>query len=381
MSSLKVGGVKLISSITISGFRGIKHCELNDLSEINILMGRNNSGKSSILEALYLASAAFKYEEPLGRDVNKIVYLLNRRCNRGFSWVRGKETLWYAYDDKNPIKIEVRLGRGQTPKVLLIDGHEHPIIATRWEKSGALLEKLHPSFFIKGICLRDSMALGDHASIPIAPDFLSRVFATEFRNFNEVKDFMERIMFVDASLIHMMDKLERALWSDLLKQRLDKLVANVLREGYEVDVEDLTYVPYGDVYQLAVKLPKTTIRADDLGDGARFSITLIMMASLLKNTALLIEEPENHQHPRGLAKSLELLLTVTKTNKVQIFASTHSIELLKLLEMIAKEKKMNVSVFFLERDAIGNVDVRRITSEDATILEKMGLDIRFVDVI
>lgn len=371
----------MISSIRINGFRGIKNCELKDLSEINIFMGRNNSGKSSILEALYLASAAFKYEEPLGRDANKIVYLLNRRCNRGFSWSRGRETLWYEYDDKKPIEVEVRLGRGQTPKVLLIDWHEHPIIATRWEKGGALLEKRHPSFFSKGICLKESMALGDHTSVSIMPDFLSRVFAAEFRNFNEVRGFMEKMMFVDASLIHTMDKLERALWSDLLKQRLDKLVANVLKQGYEVDVEDLTYVPYGDVYQLAVKLPKTTIRADDLGDGARFSIVLLMIASLLKSTALLIEEPENHQHPGGLAKSLDMLLTLTKTNQVQIFASTHSIEFVKLLEKIAEEKNMDVTVFFLERDTAGNVDVRRITSEDARILEKMGLDIRFVDVI
>jgi predicted ATP-dependent endonuclease of OLD family len=374
-------GVALISSITINGFRGIKNCELKDLSEINVFMGRNNSGKSSILEALYLASAAFKYEEPLGRDVDKVTYLLNRRCHRNFSWSRGKETLWYEYDVKNPIRVEIRLGRGQTPMILLIGQHEHPIIATRWGKGQAVLEKLHPSFFSQGVCLRDSMAFGHHVSISIGTDVMSRVFAAEFRNFNEVKSFMEKMMFVDANLIHMMDKLEKVLWSELLKQRLDKLVANVLKQGYEMDVEDLTYVPYGDVYQLAVKLPKTTIRADDLGDGARFSIVLIMIASLLKNTALLVEEPENHQHPGGLAKSLEMLLTLTKTNKVQIFASTHSNEFVKLLEKIAEEKNMDVTVFFLERDAAGKVDVRRITSEDARILEKMGLDIRFVDMI
>jgi len=42
----------------------------------------------------------------------------------------------------------------------------------------------------------------------------------------------------------------------------------VLRSGYDVNVEDLTYTTYdGKALQLAVKLPKTTIRVDDLGYG------------------------------------------------------------------------------------------------------------------
>jgi len=54
-------------------------------------MGRNNSGKSSILEALYLASAAFKFQDSLNRADNKIEYLLNRQCERGLKWLGKKQ--------------------------------------------------------------------------------------------------------------------------------------------------------------------------------------------------------------------------------------------------------------------------------------------------
>jgi hypothetical protein len=375
-------GATVIDSIRISGFRGIKYCELKGLDRINVFIGRNNSGKSSVLEALYLASAAFKYEEPLGRGNNKITYLLNRRCNRDFSWSKGKETLWYRYDDKTPIEIEVRFGRGKAPKIRLIHWHEHPLIATHAEKSGHILQKFFKVFWGYGICLRDGAFLTERASHPIgSSDIMKSLLEAEFRNVDEIRGFMEKIMLVDTGLIHMMYNVEKSLWGDLLKQRLDKLVTDVLRHGYDVEVEDLTYVPYGEVYQLAVKLPETTVRVDDLGDGARFGIVLTMIASLMKNTALLIEEPENYQHPGGLVKSLEMLLTLGKKNDVQVFASTHSVELVKLMERIAKEKNIGMKVFFLERDKEGNVDVRYITSLDIDVLEKLGLDVRFIDII
>ena len=42
----------LISKISIKSYRGIDNLELNDLRQINILTGDNNSGKTSILEVI-----------------------------------------------------------------------------------------------------------------------------------------------------------------------------------------------------------------------------------------------------------------------------------------------------------------------------------------
>jgi energy-coupling factor transporter ATP-binding protein EcfA2 len=41
-----------LDSVRIDGFRGLKNLRLDDLGRINILVGENNSGKTSILEAL-----------------------------------------------------------------------------------------------------------------------------------------------------------------------------------------------------------------------------------------------------------------------------------------------------------------------------------------
>src|SRR6185437_11537582 len=41
-----------LDSVTIDGFRGLKNLRLDDLGLINILVGKNDSGKTSVLEAL-----------------------------------------------------------------------------------------------------------------------------------------------------------------------------------------------------------------------------------------------------------------------------------------------------------------------------------------
>ena len=44
----------MVNSITFDNFRGLKHLELPELSQITLLTGKNNAGKTSILEGIFL---------------------------------------------------------------------------------------------------------------------------------------------------------------------------------------------------------------------------------------------------------------------------------------------------------------------------------------
>ena len=41
-------------NIDIKNFRGIEHLKIDDFARVNVFLGQNNSGKSSVLEALML---------------------------------------------------------------------------------------------------------------------------------------------------------------------------------------------------------------------------------------------------------------------------------------------------------------------------------------
>ena len=55
-----------VDSLALENFRGIARCELHGLAPINLFIGRNNSGKSSVVEAL---ARGLAYVVPQGQDV------------------------------------------------------------------------------------------------------------------------------------------------------------------------------------------------------------------------------------------------------------------------------------------------------------------------
>lgn len=355
----------VLTGLEVYRFRGIKELKLHGLTHVNVLLGRNDVGKSSVLEALYLASAAFRFEDPLNRG-DKVSYLLNRRGARGLRWRKGGEVLWYGYDDSESIKLALKIDN-KAIRIELHRSHEHPLVA---------LEPEEP--MLGCLCC--------------AHVFDERGWMHGARSIGEMRgkinklvpgliDIIEGMMFIDAPLLRDFRRVEDTLWTPLIRDRLDKLVVETLKSGYSIPIEDLTYARFGEDVQLMARLPHTSVRVDDLGDGARYALAMLMAAALAKNTILLIEEPESHQHPGGLAKAVEMLLDVAKKNGTQLFISTHSIELVRLLEAVGREVGLEIATFFLERDENGLVSARRVEPGDREILAKLGIDVRFLDII
>jgi len=182
-------------------------------------------------------------------------------------------------------------------------------------------------------------------------------------------------ILIDPPLLRRVKQTEETLWPLLLKDRLDKLVVATLRDGYGLPIEDLTYAPFYGPIQLVAKLPHTSIRVDDLGDGARYALVMVMAAALARRTLLLIEEPESHQHPGGLAKTLEMLLSLAKKNETQLFMTTHSLELVRLVEAVGREAGISLATFFLERDLSRRLDALVLCEgpSDAELLKLVDL--------
>ena len=47
----------MLKTLAISGFRCFKSCKLADLTTVNLIVGKNNSGKTSVLEAIHLLAS------------------------------------------------------------------------------------------------------------------------------------------------------------------------------------------------------------------------------------------------------------------------------------------------------------------------------------
>lgn len=46
----------MLKNLSINRLRGIKQCLINDLARINLFFGKNNCGKTTLLESVFLLS-------------------------------------------------------------------------------------------------------------------------------------------------------------------------------------------------------------------------------------------------------------------------------------------------------------------------------------
>ena len=58
---LNMAEAKHISELNIITYRGIRNLEIDDLDRVNILLGDNNSGKTSVLEAIQILCNPCEY--------------------------------------------------------------------------------------------------------------------------------------------------------------------------------------------------------------------------------------------------------------------------------------------------------------------------------
>lgn len=304
-----------LTKIRIENFRGIREGEIDGLTDVNILVGRNNSGKSTVLEAISISASLMYQLDPAGRDRQE--QIRTRRNESAFpapSW-------WYRRDQA----LQPRF-------VLWSDGDR---VEARVDETRQLR-------------IQKSQAT---AAAIVARTVL---FDT-----------------VDARRL----EFEQRWWTELATPRRDKVLIAIMNEIFGFDAETASYTPEQQVMLL---FPKIGVRVDDQGDGARacFRVLLVMLA--VKPSLLLLEEPETHQHPAALEKAALAVCKAAKEAETQLILTSHSRECVRYYLDAAKASGLIPTVFHLGLSA-GKLETRRIPAESTRELLDTGPDIRFLD--
>lgn len=87
----------MFKSIEIEHFRGISHAKIDGLKEVNIFFGKNNCGKSSLLDAIFLISGLSNPKLPININLLRN-YLRFEPSDLALDF--------YTLDTSRPIKIK-----------------------------------------------------------------------------------------------------------------------------------------------------------------------------------------------------------------------------------------------------------------------------------
>jgi AAA15 family ATPase/GTPase len=341
----------MITHVLIRNFKGIRQCEISDLGEVNLFIGKNDSCKSTILEAVYCTLKEFS--QPSLRDT------LGRRTNVAF----GARELWYAYDNT----LEIR-------NVVVFDNSTINLSVKYDQKSNSINSILR-LLVMEGKSKTPKAYQGPTTSY-FGVDFthtgssrpLEYLDALAKQSRPIFQSYLVNSKFIDSSTKSNVRYIETLLRDIKLLGR-DREFGRVLDETFHVG-RYWEFVPHPDFpneNRVATKVGKKFRFLGGFGDGIRFGMAIIAESIMARNTALFIEELENNQHPASIVKIVSFLVNVARKNKLQLFITTHSPFVWRYFDKAFEtptEIKKRLHCYEVIRDSKnGNVNCKRLDPE------------------
>lgn len=295
----------MIKEVTIENFKGIRHCEINDLSKFNLFIGKNNCGKSTIMEALY-----FTGKESLGANLPQCI---TRRSNRG-NW--SARELWYEYNMPSS-KVETRMR---------FNSEDMFGMQLRFSEQKKLIEEyLYSDVSDKGTW----QLVREYQVASFAHTREYGIPTVRGNHPNEIRRYFDRSCFIDPTIKTDVRQIE-GNYLNIMKLSEDDSsdLAKRTSEIYGTKAS-WEFLPHRDFSadnpsRFAILEGKRRMFFDNFGDGLHYGLAILAIAKTRTDTALFVEEIESHQHPEAIKSLISNLLDIAKLNNLQLFITTHS---------------------------------------------------------
>ncbi len=390
----------MIESIHIKNFRGIQDGKIDRFSKINLLVGPNNSGKTAILEAIYLTnttstkatfeSYGFRYEafspgkDLLGKDPLETICAKHLKQPTTNDIVGSIFTIWYP----TTFTLHVpKLPEGEQCKVAVcsIDEKTHAVIDRQEKKS--LADFITPSFgFDDAASSQDELLTTLFWERPLTHYQDGQAsWLTKGCYPSATTTFFYDI---SQSLSHLPFEFFRKMlnvvpgWTHKIAKSLERIFQ--LQQKFNVTFLQLQHDSSRTQGFIAPE-DKVALTIDDYGDGARSAFKLLTPLIALAELAdqegtgvFLWEEPELFQNPQSLGKLLAEVVELIKDKPIQLFIATHSIEVVAQFVRLVNESAINAEDLLAIRLNLqdGKLASSAFNHEEIQRWTSMNLDLR-----
>ncbi|KYH34429.1 ATP/GTP phosphatase [Clostridium tepidiprofundi DSM 19306] len=299
--------MKYIDSFYLNGFRGFKDFKLSNLKEINVIVGDNNTGKTSLLEAIHV----LEYPGEIGH------YIKVCRKREGLNKI-SPYSIFINSISKDDAMV----------KKISIEGN---------------IKKKNVGCFIEGEILKVIKSDTENEEIEAFEGILA--YKKDNGEFNQVKNKLyideetdrvkisNRNSFSPVNMIRVMpfDHIDKEIISTVIKSGRKQEIIEVLKifdpdiTGFETIKEDCNVKIY-------IQHKKTgLLPLSAYGDGLKKVFYLSSVIINAKGGVLLIDEVETAIHYSALEGVFKWFIKASNKYEVQIFFTTHSLEALDVL--------------------------------------------------
>lgn len=367
----------MLNSLEIKNFRLLENFQVKKLGQVNLIVGKNNSGKSSVLEALRIyagnANQALLIKIAKSHDEqylsNEIDYFL---FNQGFPFEDLFTGRAFPYSSEKKIVIAIGEIDNIRDKLIIYHGFlikekvvnndiENPISTTKETisfnqpqnnekyKDVLITNKNHTMSIIDFPTEENkNKRFIDNNNIPCS------IIPTQFISMNELAKEWDAIALTEGE--------------DIAKKALKIILP---------EFEDLTFVlntSKSDIKQqrqAKVKIANLSkpVSLNSLGDGMIRVLQLVLKIFSARDGFLLIDEFENGLHYSVQEKIWALLFQLANELNIQIFATTHSWDCIESFSKVANNNQVE-GVLFRVGKSIRTSEKGRVI---ATVFDKEQL--------
>lgn len=304
----------MIRRFTIKGFKRFERETKIDLDAVTLLVGANNSGKSTILEALTL----FQYcvettRRANGKEPNKRQFNLSRRSvspdEFGVLPVAEPTDLWP--------NGRTTIGRRQQTVELQGEYDNGAIISFTLKLS-------YNRFSISPRASGDIAAATSRRDIRLIPIFSGLLPREEYLTppARQERMRLQRHGETIRNLLWDLREHHEARWNKLIDLLRDLFPESALQINFDVEFDRFLSATYRD--------RALTRELDVMVTGSGFHQALQILASVLAPGArtLLLDEPDAHLHARLQTQLMTVLERLSREEQAQFILATHSPQLL-----------------------------------------------------
>ena len=307
----------MISDIYFKNFRGLRNLEMKDLEQITLISGKNNAGKTSLLEGVFLL---FDHVNP--ESFAKLTAL------RGLPVINNGAYLWEPIFTEQNLKqqalLQVRYDK-EDFKLTYEGDTSYTIPESSWNPLGAVnqfvttapVTTLRFSFSRKGYNESGHFFFNNTGSA-------QRHIQTDLNNNNIIA--MPGVTYINSIVTNGYTDNVLSEWIGKLELNGEKQKVMDSLRLLEPSVNDITTIIRNGQGQLYVTIGSQKLPLKLAGDGMNRLLYLTLAILCNPGSVLLIDEIETGFHYSMYSKLWEVIALAARENHCQIIATTHSYE-------------------------------------------------------
>ena len=356
----------VINSIEINNFRGIKQLTVSDFSKINLIVGDNNSGKTTFLEAIQLLFA--KPQLSYVRNVINQRTILKPNNSFYTSFIK----MFNIQHSSDRLEFDIYAHTNNGPFEFQLSGNEKSVPGDEVLQ----ISKMSPRQKIEY-----------RLNSPYIPD-TARVFTGSIATQNRGKEYENNISCTSLDdrisgplvkkEVHYISSFGHLRY-DLIKNIVEKpdykqLAINVLKQ-FDSSVADICYTKADDgtfietiITNKGVNMPFSVY-----GDGIKKILFILNKMVDATDSILLIDEIETGLHKKYFDTLFPIVFALADKLNVQLFIATHSIEAIDAILRYGNYDN-NIS----DNDPIRVITLKRIDSDDGSNIVARNVSGKYV---